>query len=462
MANNVRLIYDGTNYYISGGGSSQTAYTGSGTPWTSQSTTPYEIAMNDVMGERYTPQAPEPLAVYGGGAPFSIGQHLAYKGYGNVTETIPIQMVATSHDSAVFLLQQLRRILSTALFSVPCILAVQPNGATNIVYYNIYHATVQEDPRFLNEEAGLNRIRALITWTRSAFGGLATTAETVLSSASYGNTGTGSPDNVVAYSTGSGDLIYEGQPLNLQIAASDISKLYLSSIYERTYTTTGTSTPSTSSTTFVDGASITSIDVANAMTRRGLKCRILMQLTSPASNVEVRIVVRIGGSIQTGTLYTSGAIAPGTTTPQIVDFGGFSLDAIRDTNTANAQIDVKLQIRSTNGSSASVTLTFTEILLYYNFFVVSTTDATDTKVVTFVERAGMACLPLATPTAFRWSTASSIASDLYTFRGTPPRYYSGASLWAAKVRAAGTRVTGDTFTITATHAPLYHTLRGGG
>jgi hypothetical protein len=161
MAINIWLISGGANYHLAGGSALQTPYSGSGTPWTAQTTSPYELSLNDATGNIWVPLAAPAQAIYGGGPPFRIGQSLVTKSWANVTETVGVQLRATTHNNAVFLLRQLRQILNTALYSVPCVLAVQPDGSTNIAYYEIYNADIQELPNYVYETTSGHKTKAL-------------------------------------------------------------------------------------------------------------------------------------------------------------------------------------------------------------------------------------------------------------------------------------------------------------
>lgn len=467
MANQSRLISGGVNYYIEGGGK----YTGSGTPWTAVGTSPYGMAMNDVAGTAYTPTAATRQEVYGGGPPFRNGQTLIYDSYGNVTETVTIQCRANSHDNAVTLLQQLRRILNTALFTTPCQLAYQPNGATSAVYFEIYGADVQEDQRFVNSEAGAVAagnalVRAVVTWRRSPHGGLLATGETLLSASSFGNTGTGSPDNIVPYSAGAGDLIYEGSPLNLKFTptSSTIRDVYLASIDSRVYDTSGAAVYSSSSTTDTGTLLFSpAFTITPKMTSRAMKMRVIMRFSSSSAIAQVRV----RGSLQANQTIYSG---PWVTTANsgatyYLDLGAVPLDFIRRSQGLTAPtINLSFYMRSTTGASASLTVSYVEVLFYYDFAIATFSSGQSFSgtnyllIDTFAEQSGYPCLPHAYPQAFQGNGTDMLS--LFVLRGTPPRYYSGASLYAAWTNLAGAHSTAATATVTARHAPQWGTLRG--
>lgn len=471
MADQSRLISGGTNYYLEGGGE----YTGSGTPWTAVGTSPYEIAMNDVAGSTYTPLAAVRQEVYGGGPPFRNGQTLIYDSYGNVTETVTIQCRANSHDNAVTLLQQLRKILNTALFSTPCILAIQPNGASNPVYFEIYGADVQEDARFINEEAGAAAaghalLRAVVTWRRSSHGGLLSAGETLINAVTFNNTGTGSPDNIDAFTTGAGELIYEGGPLNIKFkpstASSDPATVYLASIASRVYQAfTGSTTSNTTTFTSI-GAPGSAFTATALLTNRGLKARVVARFSAMSTNAEIRIAYGTASL----TLQRTRGVIPGTSTATWVDFGPLNLPSqYLASVTAADDISLVVEVRSTNGSAVSVTCAYIEVLLYYDFCkvtvgggqVITVASNEYLYVDSFVVKTGYPALPRPLPRAWIYSSGD-VMNYACEIRGTPPRYFSGASLYAAWLNISKLHTTTQAAAVSAFHSPLYKTLRGAG
>lgn len=475
MANQSRLVSGGTNYYLEGGGK----YTGSGTPWTSVSTSPYSYAMNDVAGSVYTPMAAQRQEVYGGGPPFRNGQTLIYDTYGNVTETLTIQCRGSSHDNAVFLLQQLRRILNTALFSTPCVLAYQPNGATNAVYFEIYGADVQEDPRFTNQEAGAGAagnalVRAVVTWRRSPHGTLLTTGETVLSALTFTNTGTGANNNTQAFSAGSGDMLYEGQPLNISIKPGNnttgVRRTYLGSVLSRTYSTTGAGALSTTNTSGAGLANLATWAITSKLTNAAVRARVMLRFsTAPTANLQMRLNVYLTSSAydQFNTPWVS-ATEPFTSDQhKLVDMGSFPIDLVRQNGVVTTPTisAITLEGRSTDGLTASATLTYSEYLLYYDWCRIDTlnaynADGVDTLYIDqYRETSGEPCTPWPNGEAFVSEASSGflIRGDV---RGRLPRYFSGASLYVAWVNTSGNHTTSHTATVSARVSPLWKTLRG--
>jgi hypothetical protein len=472
MTANIYLISGGTNYYMSLDGAKRTHYSGSGTPWTVQSTTPYDLAMNDMTGQRWIPQNSPRQEVYGGGPPFRNGQSLVYNSYGNVVETIPLQIYATSHDNAVKLLQQLRQILNTALYSVPCILAVQPDGATNTVYYEIYGADVQEDPKFMNEESQLFQspqskgvLRTTITIRRSPFGG-ATSLTTPVNGATFTNNASG---NVASLGTLTGDLIYEGQPLNIKIAEQatfDGRNFYMATYDTRTKTTV-TSAVTSVSTTTGDPFTTSTLNIDNVMTNDRLKLRVLARfktLTNP-DKMQVRCTVQSENG--NNNLMQSGWIGPnGSWSTPFLDFGGCDVSFLRNPIATTAKVKLLFQVRSTDGTSVTATLDYNEILLYYDFGRLVATSAVGStsfyqQLIATRAVASGPWLPIA-PRGYSAIASGDRAVDAAVMRGTAPRAYASASLWIEWTNVNDNHTATATATVTAKMAPLYHSLRGNG
>jgi hypothetical protein len=101
-------------------------------------------------------------------------------------------------------------------------------------------------------------------------------------SASLTNQGTGTPDNDLALELNispiKGDLIYEGQPLNIQFnkpTSQAASTLFLASVASRTYQSiASTAAGVTSTTTGSNFTASTAIDISTLRTRRGVRLRV--------------------------------------------------------------------------------------------------------------------------------------------------------------------------------------------
>lgn len=466
MAAQSRLISGGVNYYIEGGAQ----YAGTGTPWTVVSTSPYQYAMNETAGgKNYTPRASPRQEVYGGGPPFHDGSQLLYDAYGNVMETITIQCRASTYDNAVALLIQLRQILNTALAGTPCILAFQPNGASNPVYFEIYGADVVEDQRFTNDEAkaaasGHALIRAVVTWRRSPQGGRLSTGETLINAVTFTNNGTGT-NNTKAFAAGGGDLINEGSPLNVKWVPGPTfaDQLWMASVVERINTSLTSATQTTASTagvaTITTSVSLTNQPYANST----VKGRVLVGFSTLNSITQVRVLV-YPNSTAGNPIYTSPWITPlifGTST--LIDFGAFDMSALRATNFSGNIVNVVIWMRSTTGGTASLNLGDLQVIPYYTWGIVQATtsnfNSETVQVASFKERTNAPAVVISPPIVGS-SAGGTNLDKIHLLRGSPPRYYAGASLFLAWLSNSGNY--GSTFTaaVTVTHAPQWLTLRG--
>lgn len=463
--NTVWLISGGVNYYLSGGASTQTVYAGSGTPWTAESTTPYELALNDLTGPSYTPQAAPGAMLFTGGIPFSAMSAPVLRSYDRVTETLGVQMVATTKDNAIALLKQLGQILNTALYSVPCVLAV--TGGTNTTYFEIYGADIQETPSYIYENpSGRVVFRAAITWIRSALGAKLSSGETLINAQTFGNTGTGSPSNVVAYSAATGDLINEGSPLNVSITPvsgfTTYGILYAASIATRTYTAFSGSPTSVSAGSSLDMGTAITLDVTEKLTNAAIRYRIVGRFTSANVALAYSVVVSTGSR----TIYSSPNIAaPQAGSAALIDFGWFSLSQLQRFSGVTApSVSIQFSVTNTGGVSYNATPLSADVFSYYTMMSATTglSAASTTKpiqIASFAEQTNAVCLPLPT-----WSMLVRNSTNINNFvikRGTPPRYYPSASLWLAWVNSSSVHVNTETATVTVTHSPLYRTLRGG-
>ncbi|MDQ2995469.1 MAG: hypothetical protein M3R61_00215 [Chloroflexota bacterium] len=463
MALAVQIIGDGTTWHLNNSSGAPT----SGGAATAAATSPFQV-----IDDSWTIQAAQPEMLYSGGPPLRDGSSPVLRSWPNVTESFALVCVGGTADTTASLMRTLTQVLNTALYAAPCVLGIQPNGATSMMYTEVYRAVVQPTSSYLvNPVRGSSTITLQITITRSPFFGRLSSGETLLNAATLTNTGTGGSTNVATFSAGAGDLIYAGGPVNYSITPDVltpfISTIYLASVHSRTYKTpTAGSTVSTTNTTvgvFFPNTP-TNVDVSSAISRGGLKARVMAILTAPTSNLQVQITVSRGNST-TGflppLLYTSPWVTPGSASPNLIDLGGFPLDLIRRMSGAGEYFLVKMAGRSTNGLTASATWTSAEILLYRDFCRVDFTALASSNITltTFPERSSVPCLPF--PTAFVISNAPT--GGVGTLRGTVPRYWSGASLYAAWAGATlNQHDAADTVAITATHAPLYTVARGAG
>ena len=246
-------------------------------------------------------------------------------------------------------------------------------------------------------------------------------------------------------------------------ASSDPSVIYLASISSRVYTTSGVGSSTTSSADFQAVGSGTTMAAASLMTNRGLKARVIGRFSAMSANAEVRINYGIGGlQVQT----TRGVI-PGNTIATIVDFGVLRPPPLYLASvTANEDLLIACQARSTNGGAISVTLTYLELILYYDWCRVKTIgseiDVSANQYLfldSYVEKSGYAAQPRHPARAWVYTSSDGIQLPCEV-RGTPPRYFSGASLYAAWYDISLAHATTQAATITAKHAPQWKTLRG--
>jgi hypothetical protein len=455
-------------------------YTGTGTPWTSASTTPFRLANADTTGPQWAPKAAPPVPQYSGGPPFISRTTLVAQEYADVDEIIPLHVYASSHDNAAAAIRVLRQQLTAALALGPCYLGWKPNGATNTLYYEITAAQIQENPRSLNDELPTHAVRCQLTCHRSALGGHLSTSATpvtaaAVASTSFGNAPNSATPNIRAFANVSGDLAYSGQPLNLRIAQGSFTntnaeRAYIASILAQQYDNVDAATTrSTTSTTGVIAASY-EFNVTSYIGTDGVRPRVLFALDNPTAILEVRAVVRTGGSSSTGTIiYTSGWQAAGGS-DNLFDMGMFAVDALRDIYrdaevTQVTNLTVEFWIRSTSGGSASAKLLYTSLLWYYEFCTISTTwaDAPYDYLVlqTFANRQHYLAAPLQVPrcTVIEEDGSSDAPATLAVVRGEYPKARVGASLWIGWVGDGG-YVSTETVTITARTAAQWFTLRG--
>lgn len=462
--NTVRLIDPaGTSYYLSGGAATQTTYAGSGTPWTSESTTPYELSLND-RTPIWVPQAAPGSLIMSGGPPFSLGRRLLFTGYDTIQEQVGVQMRATTKDNAIALLVQLRHILNTALYSMPCLLAVQ--GGTNTGYAEIYSADVGETVDYLSEPDGI--FRATITWVRAPLFS-AGSLTTLINAATFTNAGTGANNNTQSLGSITGDLLYEGSPLNIKVdpTSGTGQYYYMATVYQRTYDAAVAGTTTTSSTTGASAFSNSLPGTDPARTRNGLRLRVILRCVTISAKAQLRLGVISNATNRS--IWIGPWVAANATGATLVDLtpSGVPLDAIRNVGVASGELELSMQVRSTDGSSVSVNVGSVESLLYYTFCRIDMTSTVSaTSQFLQVEQAnnlnGTAYVPRNGTAYMVDNSAAAILADIADLRGTLPRGISGASLYLTWLDTGYALTTTATAAVTVTHLPLYYTLRGGG
>lgn len=475
MAINVWIIdADGVSIYLSGRGGQ--VYTGTDTPWTAQSTTPFKLANNDKTGNVWTPSAPPPIVIERGAPPFRVGADPVVRGYGNVDEPIGFQGYATTHDAMVGLLRLLRRALGSALTSRPAILAVQPDGASQPAYFEILSAWVQEqadstmggEARSAAQLAAGARavLRGVIQIRRTPFAGRLGGGETVINGVTVANTGTGGTANTASMGTsGSGDQTTAGGPLNVTVDssglpwASQTADLFLATVASRAYTANTTNLAGVSNTTTgVNVTTISGVNVANFLTTRGLTGRVMLRATGVNTHLEVQVRCALtNGDVFFVSPWVrasgSGSVSV------LLDMGRVPVPIYRLGLAGTPTLDIQVWVRSATGTNTAGTLGYVEWLACYTFGgVLSFTMPNQLYLESFVSRSGLPALPHPRPRAY-----TSSLRDVLAWRGRPPIYLPGAALYAAwRTPASNAHVTTEQAIITATHAPLYHTLRGNG
>lgn len=468
MSKNTVYIADANSVktYLSGP-KTATPYAGSGTPWTVESTSPYQLADNDVTGNSYVPQPAPHITVFGGGPPFALGAKPIYRGYDRLVEPVGVQIRATSKDNAIALLRRLHQIINASIAFTPSILAV--TGGTNTTYFDLYAADVSEHVDYIHEKPD-GYWRATITWVRSPFGGLLSTPETVINGATFTNTGS-LDGNTSLYSAGSGDLIYDGgQPLNLKftpanVASQNITRLFAASIYQREYSTTGSGSKTTSSTSF-STATLMVTDISAVINRPGLRVRFLLRGTQTANSEIYLTAAAVSGD----TVFTSKTFRTGLN-GTIIDCGFLIPSRFRQSQSlSGASLTLTLHYRSTDGASATYGHTYAEVLKYWTFCRIDPTAgllpanaSTYLLIDAFKENTDIACLPHQSSRAL--IVGSGAVLHEAPMRGQAPRYVADPfgsvnGLWLAWLENSFLHTASRTATVYATHAPLYRTLRG--
>lgn len=458
------------NIHLHNSSNTGTPFDGTGTPWTAADTTPFSLANNDVTGEKWTPALAPTAAVYGGGPPFRSGRNLVYRSYDNANEPIPIQIYATNEDNAFNALQVLRHEFKRALFDRTPVLEFRLDGATNAVYYEVHDGDIVENPLFVNDEHGRGLLRVVFQLVRSPFGGK-TTLDTLLNNITVvNNTSSGTNQNIRSLGTLDGDLIYEGQPLNIRVtpdSGASFDVLYLASALSRDFTTDVSGLKSTSDTddgiNFADNRN----DNVNIPANQGVKLASFIRVTTGTTNAQLRATLRtVAGTISK--IQDGKWISLQATGTQWIFLGVFDLNALRLATPESQQVGVDVFLRSSNGALASATPDIVESVFCYDICKLTPSETINTTSSKFVqiEQAqnmnGTAWLPRFPRIAYNGRVVLSERTLVKqaVVSGTLPRAYRGASLWMSWSDANGTVDITDTATVLVEHAPLYRTSRG--
>jgi len=461
--NTIYLISGGVNYYLSGGAPTQTPYNGSGTPWTSEATTPYELSLNDATGSIYVPQPAPVQTTYSGGPPFMNNRVPVTQSYDTIIESVGIQLKATdgapnAKDNAISLLRQLRQILNTALYSRPCVLVIQ--GGTNAGYYEVLAADVPENALYLSEPDG--HWRATITWTRTAHA-TKSSLDTLLNAVTFTNIGDTSNNDkdFLQLGTINGDLASSGngQPMRVTLDTPSTSGAfvgYVSVAKSRLYDAVATAI----STTSTSGVDVTGTQLTNISDDEATSIRFIGRFASPSSNLEVQAVASINGA---QTIYSSEWFLTGTANGTYIDFGYIKLP--RNLRRGKAvTIQCTIRARSTNGASATATLSYIEIVQYYTWLKIPSITFISTSYQIDIVGADSSVGGYVREIApeFAYLSTGGTATAIVPTIGTFPRAYAGAGLYLAWTWA-GIHTTTATFDdVTAQSAALYQTVRGNG
>jgi hypothetical protein len=468
MAHENRFITStGTSiYFAAGGANPAVAWNGSSptTPWTSQSTTPFEIGMNDVTGQRWLPVEASATTAFAGRSLIPV----SYLSYPNVDDPMPIQIRGTTQDAMIAALRLLRQELRTASYSKPARLALKPDGQTNVAYSEIYKVDVAINPLFINDENGVQVLRAVLLLTRAPFFSNSASGATALTSGSHTNQAGSNTRNLPT--TPSGDLTYEGQPMNIHLVGTGTNKymkrLMLSSVAGLDSSTTGAGVLSGASTStpkatiaFASGGSPDLFDAITGNERTRL--RVIMRFSSVTANSVVQIWIPGVGYSGRITLAAM---------DRVVDFGDFLPEPQR---WRTSPLIIYLYLIS----GGPITLVNTEALAYYEFAMINSFINWESSaggapagydyvdVNGFRETTNRATLPLFGPTLTYFAYNATYDFGPQPYYGTLPRLYPSTKLWLAWTTAAiatglpDTTFT-ETMTTTATYAPLFLNFRG--
>lgn len=389
-----------------------------------------------------------------------------YREYSTVEETIPFAVVGTSTDNVAQRLQDLKRELMRASPRSPVAWQLKPYGATNDGYTEIYHGRVSERvTEGLSPIEGFYDLEGTLALTHHPFLG-ASSLDIRLSAVSFGNIGTGTPNNMQYLGAMfDGDLVNsDGQPLNITIAkpaSQAANTLYLATAQSRAPVTINNA-KTASGTTIQTFTTSSAIDLSALRTNAALKLRVLARvktLTNP-TKAQVRVTVAASGG---STLWVSPWVTCGAnTTAQLLDLQGIGLDMLRYPLANTSNVTIQGALRSSDGSSVTATLDYLEALLYYDFCVVDNgglASGQQYRLLGAQNLSGGGWLPLASDQAKVVTTADASIKDAI-FRQTLVRAFADASLYLAWTESDGGHTATDTTTVTCQMAPLWRSLRG--
>lgn len=433
--------------------------TAGGSPY-AWSTTPF------ATGEGWTPEVAEPKDIYRGSAPFSDVITLADQSYENVSDIVPINIVGTGADNVADIQQELKKILSKASKRRPVLWKIQPHDATNAIYAEIYSGSVKEhitDGKSPIE--GFYDIEGEIRVTRTPFFASQDT-QVIANTVSIGNNGSGTPNNLIAFGAIDGDLIYEGQPINIQLnkpTAQAATKVTLASVVKRVSTTINSVLSGITSQTGATFTASAAIDVSELRSYDGIGVRLIARVKTITNPSKAQIMATIqtasGNTLWIGPWVDLAA----NTTAQLVDLRGTGLESIRSPLTTTQTIKIQCSLRTIDGSSVTATLEYIETLLAYNDVAIIESNGLGASQHYWLFGAqnlsGGGWLPIS-PARGGVFDSSDLLTQPISVKGTLPLARADASLYIAWQEADGGHTSSDTATITVNHAPLWRTLRG--
>jgi hypothetical protein len=284
----------------------------------------------------------------------------------------------------------------------------------------------------------------------------------------FTNNGSG---NTTSLGTLTGDLIYEGQPLNLKIdgpsaSTTDVGKLWLA-VGDSRVKTTHTTTVSTS--TSNSGLSTATIDATPLLNFSGAKLALFVRFSSVTAGNKALFAVQLqlnsGGVVTPVTAWQPMPVTSGT---GMVLAGVFPLTGQRVPVATAITLNVIFWLKSTDGTAVAYTVDYSEAVFAYTVAELTAQAATygnSTGVLYAIGAQnlnGVSWQPLSPPRAYSALSGGVNANYAETVRGRLPRAFTRALLYCAWVKDAGVHTTTDTLRITATHLPQYKTLRGSG
>jgi len=432
--------------YVQGTGLT-TPWNGTGTPWDTASTTPFELAMNETAGAKWTPTVAPKLLVLAGGPPLNNGSLPVWESVGNVTETLVVQARAALHENALTLKHTLEQFLSLAFYNGPVMLEIAEYGSAT--HFEVYAADIQEDMRFRNDENNRGLLRLVVTLTRAPLATPAS-ATTVLNAVSITNNGNDPKSMTIG-----GELKYIGQPLNValstgEFATAGVRNVWLASIYGHTYQSRSDAISTTSSTGVQIGGGFTiTVNILHA-----LKTRFVARVASPSANLQLQVRVQWGAD----TVYTGPWVTGGSTSGAVYDLGFCDWPPSVRRAAYTTGITYSVYARSTNGASATGTMTWHAAIDYFTWSKITVTSGTGLTHTAQRFKAGSAGGRVLTPPLYSLGTTPNQSAIM---AGTLPMAYSASKLWVVW-DSAGAHSNSATATCTAIYLPLYRTLIGPG